>query len=297
MLNGMAQKPLTHFHTPVSRVAAWVNVVLVLMLAYSLAELTWLVVSDQTEPSSFIVNEVSNGTTGVRPSPGLDSVAAMHLLGDSHVTEAGQAPETIEAPKTRLNLSLKGLFTDDDPERAMAIIASGAHDEKAYHVGDVIAGAARIHQVLPDRVILERTGKFETLFLPREKVDTNTPLSSYPSNIHAANSSPRVAIRRIPEVRQLLLQSPEQALKLINAQPVLEGGILKGFRVMPGENRALFAKAGLRPGDVVTAVNGKALSMDITKVEQLLQQLKGARDVNVSIERGGRPITLSLKLD
>jgi general secretion pathway protein C len=296
MVKGMTQISLAHFTIPVSRLVTGVNVVLVLLLAYSFADLTWRFLPGDQE-SIAPAGSVAPGTAEQPVSaPGLEAVAAMHLLGQADAQEVAPRTEAIDAPKTRLNLSLKGVFAGDELKGAVAIIASGGTNEKAYHVGDVIAGAARIHQILPDRVILERAGKFETLLLPRDIIDSSnlTPPPHHNSSVPV--SSTRQLSRRVPEVQKALQQGPQQALQLIQAQPVMEGGALKGFVVRPGKNRVLFARAGLRPGDVVTAVNGQALSNDFSKMEALYQRLKSAASVNVTIERGGRPMSLSLRL-
>jgi general secretion pathway protein C len=53
---------------------------------------------------------------------------------------------------------------------------------------------------------------------------------------------------------------------------------------------------GLRPGDVVTSVNGIPLS-DPTQMGQLFEQLSSARRLDVTVERGGRQSRLSLELE
>lgn len=98
---------------------------------------------------------------------------------------------------------------------------------------------------------------------------------------------------RLKAVRESILQNPQEAMQLINAQPVMDGGQLKGYRVNPGKDRRLFNSVGLRPGDIVTSVNGIQLN-DPTQMGNLFDQLRTAGQLNVTVERGGQQRQLSL---
>jgi general secretion pathway protein C len=71
---------------------------------------------------------------------------------------------------------------------------------------------------------------------------------------------------------------------------------MKGYRVYPGQNQQLFTNAGLRPGDLVTSVNGVALD-DPQKSLQMLNDLSKAHDVTVVVDRDGKPQTLNFTLN
>jgi general secretion pathway protein C len=53
--------------------------------------------------------------------------------------------------------------------------------------------------------------------------------------------------------------------------------------------------AGLRPDDVVTAVNGVPLD-SLSRGQELMQRLQGARHIDLTVERGGQTQTLSVDL-
>lgn len=285
------------------RLTSGVNALLVLLLAYSVAALTWQVLPISSAVSTAtLAPPLSNGTTQRATGPDLGAVAALHLLG-----EAGSVPVEndvpIDAPETRLKFTLKGVFADSRKDNAMAIIDSGSKDEKSYRVGDVVAGAATLHQILGDRVILKRGEQLETLYLPKENMGSTIPqvqhnrvVTSGGFNRNNIPAAPRFGTSNMGDLRQKLMENPQDALQLINAQPVMENGQLTGFRVSPGKDRALFARVGLRPGDVITAVNGMQLS-DATQMGQVFQQLKSAQQLEVTLSRGGREQQLQLKLD
>ena len=79
-------------------------------------------------------------------------------------------------------------------------------------------------------------------------------------------------------------------------QPARIGGVMRGYRIYPGRNRGIFSTAGLRPGDLVTAVNGVELD-DPAKSLQLLGDLSQASNLSVTIERGGNQQTINVNLN
>lgn len=308
--NGNFGEPMTRFvqmlqglslpaAADVTRLTGWLNALLVVLLAYTMATFTWQALSGLSEPEGGAVVTVISGAAPRASGPGLDSLAGLHLFGEAGaVSVANDAP--IDAPETRLKFTLKGVFADSRSESAMAIIDSDGKDEKSYRVGDVVAGAATLHQILADRVILKRGEQLETLYLPRDIISTASPAPTYqramPSAVNSFGGGRPLQNSGVSDLRKQLLENPQNALELINAQPVMENGQLSGFRVNPGKDRALFARVGLRPGDIITSVNGMQLS-DATQMGEVFQQLKSAQQLMVTINRGGREQQLQLKLD
>jgi len=281
----------------IPRITAWLNALLVLLIAYSLAMVTWQLISGAgaTTLSSAAAPAAVVSGGGKGGSPSLASVAALHLFGQANVNDDAPLEGAIDAPETHLNFVLKGVFANSRNDSAMAIIASDDKNEKSYRVGDSVAGAATLHQILPDRVILKRGTQLETLFLPKEFA-TGAPAYSRPVPRSTPLASPILNKRGFGDLRQELLENPQAAMDMIEAQPVINGGKLVGFRVNPGKDRALFARAGLRPGDLVTEVNGTKLN-DSTQMGAVFQQLKTAKQLNLTINRGGRQQNLNVSLD
>jgi S1-C subfamily serine protease len=74
----------------------------------------------------------------------------------------------------------------------------------------------------------------------------------------------------------------------IDEQPVMIGGKFHGFRIAGLRDAAFWAGVDLKPGDVVTAVNG----MPIERPEQAqmaLESLEAAKELRVAFERDGQP--------
>ena len=101
---------------------------------------------------------------------------------------------------------------------------------------------------------------------------------------------------QLAEIREQLLADPAKAADYLRVQPARIGGEMRGYRIYPGRNRQLFSTAGLRPGDLVTGVNGVELD-DPARALQLLGDLSSASELSVTIERGGNQQTINVNLN
>jgi len=147
-----------------------INVLLVIWLAWQLAGLSWLVLS----PSS---HEQNDAMEPVLPQPvqrrqntfNAQQLANWHVFGEAGKQTAVKKATPLSAPETRLRLTLKGVFASDEKGLGRAIVADPKGKEDNYAVGDPLPGGARVSAIYPDRIILERSGRFETLKLPKKR--------------------------------------------------------------------------------------------------------------------------------
>ncbi len=273
----------------------------VLLISHALAGLTWQLLTPLLEQDT--IPAAASMPSGRLAAPDtradLASVADLQLLGRAEEAEVA-APVVVDAPETRLNIALKGVLSRPHSEDARALIAVGNDDEKPFRVGDSLSAGAVLHEILKDRVILQRAGRFETLTLPKERMDIAASASPASS---ATALAPRGRVggaggvsQQLRELRDTLIQSPQDAMRLVNVQPVMEDGRLKGYSVRPGQDRRLFGRVGLRPGDVVTAVNGIPLN-DPGQLGGLYQELASANRIQIAVERRGRSTELTLDLE
>jgi general secretion pathway protein C len=223
---------------------------------------------------------VGAGNANAAPPLRLDSIVNAHLFGEARGAVSSDAPQTSAA------LVLAGVLAVPDPQKGMAIIGPSAGAAKLYAVGGAVPGGVRLHAVYPDRVLLDRNGVLESLLLPKKLSGIAAPPTS-------------------------LLQSPAQRLAalaqnggggllggLIRAQAVFSAGKLSGYRIFPGgrTNVAAFTQLGLRPGDLVTAVNGTPLD-DPNRANEILQTLSSTGSANVTVQRNGQAQDINLNLE
>jgi general secretion pathway protein C len=283
---------ITHFNQA-ARLAPVVNVLLIVLIAFTLARFTWRIFAPETAPQP----DQPAVTSLTGPGRDIDSqairqLAALHLFGEVKVEDVAPPP-VVDAPDTRLNLTLSGVLAVDSPD-ARAIIASPDGNENAYAVGDSLPGNARLRQIHADRVILETNGRYETLRLPvDEPIAGRTPGGSGPEMSQQAAIEPGMPLR---EVRNSMVENPGNLLRHIRVIPSSPGGKFNGFRLMPGPDASVFSRLGLVPGDIVKEINGVALD-DVSKGGEALQEIASANVINMTIERNGAQQALTLNMD
>ncbi len=285
--------------------SAWVMVLLVLMLAYNLAQLTWLLfpVPDVDEVAASSAPTVTRSPAG---SVNRVDVASLHLFGNAAPASKATSKVAVETvPDTRLRLVLRGVIAATETDMARAIIAEPGGEEKYYAVESKLPGGAVLKEIAPDRVILEtRGGRLETLRLPKESNAGNSGRTTARTSASGSNKRtsgrnriiPRISAAELRSYRDKMLTNPQELVGLIRTRPVRENGQIKGYKLFPGKDRALFNRLGLRPGDVIVSINGMELS-DPASGLALLGQLSSASQVNVVLERRGERQTVTLSLD
>jgi general secretion pathway protein C len=210
----------------------------------------------------------------------VDRIVAAHLFGRVTADAPVEVIAQEDAPDTQLSLELRGTIAASEENRALAIIAERGGAERIYFIGDAVPGGASLHAVYFDRVLLRRAGRLEALRLPRA--------DSAPAQRRAAAPPPvaRTAPARAASVQEIVQQNPTAITEVIRPQPVFRDGVQQGYRVYPGRQREQFAQLGLRPGDLVTQINGMALD-DPARGMEIFRSLADATSVTVTVDRNG----------
>jgi general secretion pathway protein C len=209
-----------------------------------------------------------------------------HLFGNAAVQASGDAAN---APPSSMPLVLAGVLASEDPKLGMAIIGESAQAAKVVSVGQQVPGGAQLHSVYSDRAIIDRGGALESVYLPR---NSSGALAMQPPPVAAAPQGNEAMVERM---RKLVNEDPGLIGQIMRPQPVFAGGRMRGFRVYPGNNRQAFARMGLRPGDLVTAINGTPLD-DKDRAQEIFNTLSSSTDARVSVTRNGRQQELMLNL-
>jgi len=264
------------FFTRGPRVATW-------LLALALGVQAAMIVTDlagaDRAPSPRVMAAASRAQ---RAPVDIAAITNTHLFGVAPAV-AGNAAN---APQTNMPLVLTGVVAANDPRDGLAILGPSVAATKVYAVGDNIPGGARLHAVLSDHVLLERDGHLEALALPHQLAG-NAP----PPNMSAAPIEPPVVQR----MRELVSRDPGIIGDIMRPEPVFAGGKQQGFRVYPGRDRDAFVRLGLRPGDLVIAIDGTPLD-DPARGEQILSTLGTSSEARVTVLRNGQQQDLTLDL-
>ncbi|MEO1036499.1 MAG: type II secretion system protein GspC [Pseudomonadota bacterium] len=270
----------------------WVALALVILIGWQIANILFMLLdSPDAEPLDVAAPAQSAQASDDAPAFNVNTIREAQLFGE--LDKEAAEPQVTEqvVGKTNLNLELKGTIAADDPVYARAIIADGQREENVYALKDSIAQGVTLHAVERERVILNQSGRLTSLDLPREfKGNARTTRNAArPTRVSSRARSTATST----SVRQALTDNVASLTDIIRPQPYFSGGQQKGYRVYPGKDRKQFAALGLRPGDLVTEINGTPMT-DPRQGMQVFRSLGEATSVNVTIERNGQPQSLTL---
>ncbi len=265
------------------KLPAAVSLVLVIACAHILSQITWALLSDDEQPvtTTSKASKIAPKTNNQQAFRQLTSANLFGIAGQTKTTNTTQAPET------RLNLILKGVFAVTPMAAASAIIARGKNGkEDIYGIGDKLPGGVTIREIHPEHVLLERQGQLEILRLPK---DSNI------GKLISTAATKSAKTNALSSMRQNIMKSPtsfaEYALPII----VKENGKQIGYRLQPQKKGDVLAEMGLKPSDVITSVNGVPLDNPQNSIGAL-RKLTTAREVNITVKRNGVEVPLNIQL-
>ncbi|AXQ29139.1 type II secretion system protein GspC [Solimonas sp. K1W22B-7] len=270
------------------------NLLLLALIAATLARLAWTLLP-VPEAGRWQPAPAAAARPAAQAGPGpadVERLAGANLFGSYEAVPG--ASDLDNAPDTRLNLTLIGILAGRGNDDSRALIADGSGEEKPYAIGDDLARGVTLEAIFADRVVLMRNGKAETLRLNKDQPGSSGVAASGPVDTGTAVDAGTAAT--LGAARDQILQDPSRASEYIRVQPASVNGQLRGYRVYPGRERELFNNVGLRPGDVVTAVNGIELD-NAQKALQMLSDLSKSSNFALTVERGGQAQTVNVTLN
>lgn len=274
------------------------------LLAYA-ADLLWrLVPAPEDSTNAVSINRTLPGNNRAKQQIDINAIQQLNLFGDATEKPVEAAPVVQEAPETNLNLTLTGLVASTVDKDGAAIIDNRGQ-QNTYGIGDEVDGTkATVSEVLRDRIIINNGGRMETLMLDGHEFNAaaQAQRSPKPNPVIANRAQDRV---RKPSVQTLapatadaaraLRSSPSKFTDFISIQPNREAGKITGYKVNPGRNPALFQEVGLKPGDVLTEINGLDLS-DFRQSTEAMKMLRSADSLQITLSRKGEITSLELEL-
>lgn len=284
------------------------KIALTLLLSWQLSVIVWQLVA----PAPLLLPEPSKGT-GSSPRLDIRDTAQYHLFGEASDEEVVvEVPKEVEAPDTRLKLKLLGVTVADPQEESSAIIAPSGRAGDFYRIGDTVQGRTRLSAVYKDKVILDTSGRLETLKFDESigkgsSVERTAKTKASGNRASKRRNEPRSAkekpgsmLKKFKAVKSAnefvdlateeIGDDPQAALQSMGLVPVGSG---QGYRVSPGSPLRQFQ---LKPGDVVLSVNSQPLG-DPGSDQQLLQDIQSANSVRIEVQRGNNRFTVNHRLD
>jgi general secretion pathway protein C len=200
-----------------------------------------------------------------------------------------------EAVPTSLGLKLLGTLMGAHPSATFASVYEGpSRRTRSVWTGDELLGA-RVLAIERTRVLLRNGERLEFI---GPVSDTGTgPRASTPSTPAEPTSTLHVAIRQVgPRDYELSRQDLESALANLNQVttqariiPAFRDGQPQGFKLFSIRPDSLFARLGLRNGDVLHRINGLPLD-SVERGLEAFQKLREAPRIELEVERDGQPV-------
>ena len=257
---------------PVVSVYSLAELLLIAGLATQSARLLWTLVTPVSPLGDWRPAEIS---VPGRPYDVLAGFDPFFRLGAQ-----AQGPATV----TSLQLTLFGIRVDEASGRGSAIVAGADNVQKSVGVGEEIQPGVRLKAVAFDHITIDRGGTSEDLFL----VQSDAPQPGQ-APVPAPGAPPVVGQPAVPPI------AANQIRNEIGFIPRIDGGRISGLVVRPQGTGNLFRTAGLREGDVVTAIGGRPVTGP-QDLDRVTADFAGGGNIPITVERGTQTLALAITI-
>lgn len=163
-----------------------------------------------------------------------------------------------------------------------AVIVGTEERQRVVRVGREVVPGARLKEVGLGYAVVE-TGGGDMRIELRGAPAAGSASPAAPAPAPAASATPAASVAT-PEQRTAQTLDFRTGLA-----PHKEGGRTTGFTVRPGARMPMLQSAGLRPGDIIVAVNGQAFTSE-EKVMELSDELATSYTAEIDYLRAGKPM-------
>lgn len=118
----------------------------------------------------------------------LAGIINAHIFGTVPVVKKPTKQKVVEAPKTKLNLSLTGVITSPDPNQSRAMIEVQRGQTSVVLVGNEIGSTgAKLDAVFADHILIQHRGALEKLVIERDSLKLDDLTATNAQTISALN--------------------------------------------------------------------------------------------------------------
>ena len=217
-------------------------------------------------------------------------IGRAYLFGKPQA-EASPVAEIEDAPETRLNYKLRGIFYSEVERLSSAIVEIKINDSNYYQLGDELADNITLAAIEPTYILINRFGKLERLNLEKLVAGGAGPL--FDSRTNNPNSLASTTLLR--SYRKRYVSNPMALAKRFQAIPVSENGQNIGFRLKALRGESLLKKLNFQDSDVFIKINGIGLDKPFQSLDAL-KSLTTASSVSVTVLRNGNEETINFSM-
>ena len=201
-----------------------------------------------------------------------------HLFGRALVTKKLDPVTRARIPKSKLNVTIKGILKLPDAQESVAILSVQNAQDKVFKVGAEITPGYKIRQIVADGVVVDHLGRLEMIRLPRVSMADLTAKNG------TVNANSTVGLKQL---RDQLLSNPLALEQHIAFVPYTDNGAFTGYRVNPGSKPAMFEKLGLQANDIIKSIDGVGIGQLAGRMD-ILANLSIANSLNLGIIRNNK---------
>jgi general secretion pathway protein C len=244
-------------------------------------------------------------TASSPPTPLSAELLARHT-GLSLGTQSKPPPEpTSDTLPTQLALKLLGTMTSPNSGMSLASVYDDAmHHTRTVWTGSTLQGA-QVLSIERTRLLLSNGGRVEILDISSVPAARGMPAAPPPPSAPAgASTGLGSTIRQTgPESYTIQRQDVDNSLSRLNdlamqarVVPAFRGGVAQGFKLFAMKPDSLYARLGMKNGDILQRINGFTLD-DPTRALEAYNNLRGATRLELEIERDGQPLRKTFSVE
>jgi general secretion pathway protein C len=291
------------------KIATATSVLLIVLMSLTIANTALFFMETVNSPD--IIPDSAPAGTSVITQPSF-KVSSLELFG--RLESVDIVPQTIDAPETKLNLELQGIFITEDAKFSTAIVAKKGKIGELFAIGDKLPGNAILAAVFEDHVLIRRGTKMEKLLYsdskfqfvsdeaPENKSSRSGRAISGTTQSRLANAKSNVRNRNQPNNQTIDNNTLTQYQEKFRNDPhgtLSEAGITpvsideaNGYQVGTDAPAAI-KQAGLQPGDMILSINGRPVGVASSDTALMAQVMASSR-VRVEVKRGPRRFFLTV---
>lgn len=295
-----------------------INVALILIASLFAAKIANVYLGKMLEVKKSIGVLKSEGTSmnldTVKNREDYEVIVQRNIFDSSETgetAEAGTAEDTAyipggEAIKTSLSVKVLAVLVigEGKDKRSSATIDSSGVD--VYGVGDekTFSPGVKLVQIKPDRIEFVRNGRLEYAELIQEMGEDifGLPKPMGGTTTAAKVSQTAETITKVAEGKFTIdqheienaVQNLDKLYTEIRAVPNFQEGRVAGMKILSVKPGSVFAKLGLKRGDILQRING--LELDVRKGFEIFSQLKDQKSLTLDLVRGGSNQTVEYEI-
>ncbi|MGD9319318.1 MAG: type II secretion system protein GspC [Desulfobacteraceae bacterium] len=226
-------------------------------------------------------------------------VMERNIFGSTEKAAGGIKPTDIETLEpTSLKVALLGTVTGSQQNAVAVIEETDKRKQGLYRVGDSVQDAV-VKMILRGKVVL-RVGDKDEILTMEESSSRRASLEEEASSSRRGRRSSRASGRsasitvRRSDVQDAL-KNINTLLSQVRIRPHFKDGKADGLALSNIKGNSIFAKLGLRDGDVVRGVNDRPIRSP-DDIVSFYNKLTSASRISLQINRRGQDSTINYRI-